>query len=209
MGQGDARRGLAPGTIHTRFNNGKAVLRGAVRDRLIAADPSEGVTLPRRRRRRSDVAMTLPTDVQVRALLDAAEAKFTAFIALAAFAGLRLEEAAGLQVGDIEFLRRTLAVSRQVQRNEGGGGVEIRLPKYGSERVVYLPDGLVQLLAQHIEQHRQGTDPTPWLFEGAPGDPPHQNTVSYWWRKTQQSAGISGMRMHEALFRLRPDRYGL
>ncbi len=71
---------------------------------------------------------------------------FEAFIALAAFAGLRLGEAAGLRVGDVDFLPRTLAVSRQVQRNDGGG-VEIRLPKYGSERVVYLPDGLVQLLA--------------------------------------------------------------
>lgn len=66
-------RGLAPGTIHTRFDNVKAVLRGTVRDRLIAADPSDGVTLPRRRR--SEVAKTLPIDAEVRTLLDAAEPK--------------------------------------------------------------------------------------------------------------------------------------
>lgn len=107
-------RNLAPGTIQTRFNNVKAVLRAAVRDRLMASDRSEGVALPRRRR--AEAAMTLPTSDQVRALLDAAEPGFRAFIALAAFAGLRLGEAAGVQVGDIDFLRRTLAVSRQVQR---------------------------------------------------------------------------------------------
>lgn len=139
--------GLAPGTIQTRYNNVKAVLRAAVRDRIIAADPSKAVTLPRRRR--SQAAMTLPTDAQVGALLEEAEPKFRAFIALAAFAGLRLGEAAGVQVGNIDFLRRTLAVSRQVQRENGG--VEIRPPKYGSERAVYLPDDLVQLLARHVE----------------------------------------------------------
>ena len=34
--------GLAPGTIKTRFNNVRAVFRGAVRDRLIASDPTDG-----------------------------------------------------------------------------------------------------------------------------------------------------------------------
>lgn len=48
---------LAPGTIGTRFNNVRSVFRAAVRDRLIAHDPPEGVPLPRLRRRES--AMTL------------------------------------------------------------------------------------------------------------------------------------------------------
>ena len=39
--------GLAPGTVHTRVQNVRSVLRGAVRDRLIATDPSDGVPLPR------------------------------------------------------------------------------------------------------------------------------------------------------------------
>ena len=56
---------------------------------------------------------------------------------LAAFAGLRLGEAAAVQVGDIDFLHRSLRVRRQVQR-AGGGAVEIRAPKYRSERVVFL-----------------------------------------------------------------------
>ncbi len=33
-------RGLAPGTVRTRFNNVRSVLRAAVRDRLMASDPS-------------------------------------------------------------------------------------------------------------------------------------------------------------------------
>jgi integrase len=172
----------------------RSVLRAAVRDRLIAADPSADVTLPRDRRR--EAAMQLPTPAEVGALLAAADPPYRAFVALAAFAGLRLGEAAALLVGDVDFLRRTLTVSRQVQR-AGGGLVEIRAPKYGSERMVYLADGLVTLLAQHVEQHRPGADPGRWLFEGTPGQPPHQNTVGYFWRKACKAVGIAGLSLHD------------
>jgi hypothetical protein len=44
--KGMVNRGLAPGTVHTRVNNVRAVLRGAVADKLIPSDPSVGVALP-------------------------------------------------------------------------------------------------------------------------------------------------------------------
>lgn len=193
--RGDGRpAGLAPGTIRTRFNNVRAVLRAAVRDRVIVSDPSEGVTLPRSRR--AAAAMRLPTVEEVRALLDGAAPPFRAFVALAAFAGLRLGEAAALQVGDVNFLGRSLDVVRQVQR-ERGGGVEIRAPKYGSERTVYLADDLVSILARHVEVHRPGDDPARWLFVGKDDAPPHQNSVGYRWRRTQKAAAVSGMKLHD------------
>src|SRR3954453_12887614 len=64
--------GLAPGTVHTRVQNVRSVLRGAVRARLIASDPSDGRPLPRpRRRRRRAQAMTIPTPAQIGELLAA------------------------------------------------------------------------------------------------------------------------------------------
>ncbi len=60
--------------------------------------------------------MSLPTAAEVKALLDAADVALRAFVGLCAFAGLRPSEAAGVQVGDVDFLRRTLNVSRQVQQ---------------------------------------------------------------------------------------------
>ena len=86
---------LAARTIKTRFNNVRSVLRASVRDPLIAHDPADGVTIPRQRRR--EAAMELPTHEQVGALMAAADPSFKTFIALAAFAGLRLAEAAALQ----------------------------------------------------------------------------------------------------------------
>jgi integrase len=186
--------GLAPGTVHTRVQNVRAVLRGAVRDRGIATDPSDGVALPRRRRR--EHAMSIPTPPQVGALLAAADERFAVFIALCAFGGLRLGEAAALQVGDVDFLRRRVVVSRQVQRGSGGT-VELRAPKHGSERTIVVPDRLLTLIAGHVEWHLPAGGPERWLFPTPTGTPPHQNTVGHQWRKATSAAGLSGLRLHD------------
>ena len=185
--------GLAPGTIKTRYVNVRSVFRAAVKDRVIGSDPTDGVRLPRGRR--ADVAMSIPTPEDVGQLMAVADERFQPFIALCAFAGLRLGEAAGVQLGDIDFLRRSLKASRQVQR-VNGGAIDVRAPKYGSERVVYLADSLVNVLAEHVAAHGT-TGKDRWLFAGEGDDPPHQNTVGYWWRKTLRDAGLSGIKLHD------------
>ena len=100
---------------------------------------------------------------------------FTAYVALCAFAGLRRGEALGVQVGDIDFLARTLRVTRQLQRAKpadieagkdlveaaGGITVVVRPPKYESERTIYLPDELVAILSEHVRQHTPDGEPSP------------------------------------------------
>ncbi|RAX45006.1 site-specific integrase [Arthrobacter sp. AQ5-06] len=185
--------GLAPGTIKTRLNNVRSVLHGARNDRCLATDPAEGVSVPRGRK--AEHAMAIPSTTDVGRLLEACEDWFRPFIALCAFAGLRLGEAAAVQLSDVDFLRRTLSVQRQVQR-AGEGNVSITPPKYGSERMVHIPDGLVQMVAAHVEKFGvYGAEQ--WLFVGGGGMPPHQNTVGYWWRKTVRDAGLSGVRLHD------------
>src|SRR5215213_7521377 len=110
-------RGLTPGTVHTRTNNVRAVLRGAVADRVIPRDPSEGIALPRRRR--AAAAMTLPTPAQIGAILQAADEPFRAPVGLCAFAGGRLDEAAAVRVSDVDFLLPHPHRARQVQRAPG------------------------------------------------------------------------------------------
>ena len=106
--------------------------------------------------------------------------------------GLRLGEAAALKVGDVDFLRRQVHVRRQVQRLTGGE-VDIRLPKYNSERTVHIPDALVEMLAQHVELGLFND----WLFARVEDLPPHQNTMGYRWRTTLSRAGVEGVRLHD------------
>lgn len=61
-------------------------------------------------------------------------------------------------------------------------------PKYGAERVVFVADGLVALLSAHVASCPAG--PRGWLFTRPTGEPPHQNTVGYWRRKTVRDAGL-------------------
>ncbi len=127
------------------------------------------------------------------ALLAAAEGPFRAFVGLSAFAGLRLGETAAVQLGDVDFLRRALRVSRQVQR-AGGGEVDVRLPKHGSERTVFLAPSLVEMLAEHIKMHCTNTT---WLFAAMNGGSVTANTIGPQWRRTARRAGVTGVRLHD------------
>jgi integrase len=82
---------------------------------------------------------------------------------LCAFGGLRLGECAALKVSDVDFLKREIDVRRQVQR-ANQHQVEIRAPKYGSERTIYAPDALITMLSEHVRLYRPGDDPDRWLF---------------------------------------------
>jgi integrase len=124
-----------------------------------------------------------------------APAHFTAFVAVCAFGGLRLGEAAGLKVSDIDFMRREVHVQRQAQMVTGGG-VDIRPPKYGSERTVYIPEELMQILTEHVRLYVPGDDPDRWMFRGDGSDPLHQNSAGHLWNRTRAIAGVS-FRLHD------------
>lgn len=177
--------GLAASTIRTRWNYVHMAMQGAIQDRIIATDPSQGVSLPRVRR--SEAAMTIPSAEQVRDALDHAPEQFRAFVALAAFAGLRLGEAAGLQVGDVDFLRRTVAVHRQVQ-GQTKATIEIVPPKYRSERTIAVPEALTDLLSWHVrEVGVHGNER--WLFASG-SDRLNRNNAGNLWRATRKAAGL-------------------
>jgi integrase len=188
-------QGLAPGTVATRVHNLASVFRAAVRDKVIASSPTENVTLPRARR--AAVAMVIPTPEEVGRLLEVVEPAFRVGVSLGAFAGLRQGEVCGAQVGDVAFLQRTFQVRRQVQWP--GGEMEIRLPKYGSERTIFIPDSLITDLARRVEQ-LDGEGEARWLFpssrdrDGA--RPMHRSTQNLYWRKARIAAKTPAYPFH-------------
>lgn len=141
------------------------------------------------------MAMRIPTPEEVAAIMNAAEEWFRSFIAFCAVAGLRLGEAAAMQLPDINFLHCQIRVRRQVGRKPGVL-VDLRPPKYGSERDIPAPDELLHLLSEHIAKWKTfGADR--WIFYGKNNEPPHQNTVHYWWKTTHGRAGVDGVRLHD------------
>lgn len=191
---GNIRQGLAPQTIKTRLINARTVFRAAIADRKISTDPTLGVRLPQTRK--AAQAMQIPTPEEMRSILAAAAPHQRALFALCAFAGLRLGEASALQVGDVDFLKRTIAVRRQAQKTRGST-LEIRLPKYGSERTVAAADGLLSLLAAHIALHGLQGDPGAFLFTSEAGGPAAPSTVHHAWTVARGRATGKGYHLHD------------
>ncbi|TNM68120.1 site-specific integrase [Streptomyces sp. NP160] len=187
-------RGLMPGTVRTRVNNVHSVVRAAMRDRHLALDPMQNLKLPRRRR--AEVAMRLPEPEEVAAILSAADPMTRVMVLLAAFAGLRAGELYGLQVGDVDFLKRVIKIRRQLQR-VNGGGVEESPPKFGSERDVYVPEELLAEVAAYVSAHRRGDRPARWVLVAPGGEPLHANTGGHRWRRACAVAGVTGLRLHD------------
>lgn len=184
--------GLAPTTIKTRFNYVHMAFRAAVLDRVIPLDPSAGAVLPRARR--AEAAMTIPTVEEVAGALGAAQEWFRPFIGVCGFAGLRLGEAAGLQLGDVDFLRRTISVRRQVQ-GANRKTTEVVPPKYGSERVVYVPGALVEMIARHVQDVGVRGEEQ-WLFSSGAALL-NRNTAGHQWRQTRLAAGLGEYTLHD------------
>lgn len=195
----EASEKWAPTTVKVRFVIVRSVFRAAVADRIIGADPCVGVALPRRRK--TEAAMQIPTVAEVGRLLAHADSTrvstrkgFRAYVALCAFAGLRKAEAAAVQVRDIDFQQRTLMIARQVQRE--GSTYAVRLPKYNSERVVFLPDDLLTALSEHIATHLAEAEPNAWLFTVGDG-PMYDNDITWRWRATRTAAKLPHVRLHD------------
>jgi integrase len=188
----ETARGLQPRTMQTRYNYVYAAFRAAVADRIIPEDPAAGVRLPRVRK--SAAAMMIPTPEEVGRALDAAAWWFRPFVAVCAFAGLRLGEAAGLQWEDVDFPHRTITVRRQIQ-GESTATATAADPKYGSERTVYAPDDLLVIVSEHVRQ--TGVQLGGWLFTAEDGHLLNRNSAGHQWRQLRKAAGLGEFTLHD------------
>jgi len=181
--------GLAASTIRQRVDCVRTVLRSAVRDRILAGDPTAGVTLPRVPRKAS--TMRIPTAEQVAAVLDAADDTIRVGLTLAAFAGLRSGEVCGLQTGDVDWFKRVIQVRRQVQ--VAGGQPVTRAPKSkASERSIPVAQGVLDCLAAHLSTV---VDPTFVITRG--GSPHTPRTFGEGWTQAAAAAGVAGFTLHD------------
>ncbi|WP_404475102.1 tyrosine-type recombinase/integrase [Microbacterium aerolatum] len=181
----ESKRGLAASTIATRLNYVQMAFRAAVRDKVIADSAAAGVKPPRARR--AEASMKILDAEQSSAAL-AAAGDFRPFVEVCLFAGLRLGEAAGLQLGDVNFLRRTISVQRQVQGSTHKAA-NLVPPKAGSERTIFVPDELMTSLAAHVASEGI-SKPTDQMFVESLGRLWHRNNAADEWRKVRKAAGL-------------------
>ena len=133
---------LAPGTVGQVYKVAGRMFAAAVDDRILAASPCHRVRLPRDDR----PEVVVPAVEQIMDLAGAVPSRYRALVVLLAGSGLRIGEALGLNVSDVDFLRRTVKVERQ--RLQSG---RIGPPKTAkSARTVPLGQVVIDELAAHL-----------------------------------------------------------
>lgn len=154
----DRSQVLAPSTLRVTFAYLVTVMHTAVRDRTIAINPCAGIKLPEVRR---PEIVPLHQDA-VRALIEAAPARYRAMILLAVASGLRQGEVFGLEVDCINFLRKEVTVRQQLitpDKDVDADEEETPEPYLGepktheSYRTVPLVGLAVDALAAHLQQY--------------------------------------------------------
>lgn len=151
---------LAPGTVRNVYNTLARMYGAAVDDRVIASSPCRRIVLPADD---DEGEVRPPAPAQVVALVLAVPERYRALLILLAGSGLRIGEALGLQVGDVDFLRRTVRVERQ--RMQSGLMGPTKTPK--SVRAVPVGQVVIDALAAHVAAHPTTGD----LFTATKGQP--------------------------------------
>jgi integrase len=173
-------RTLAPGTVGQLLRQVRQILDAAVADGLIATNPAKAVKAPTAPRRR-DVHLT---DEDVAAVLAAAPLLYQPLLVALVGLGLRISEACGLRVEDVDFLRRTIRV-RQQRRP---GGTMGQLKTEASSRDIPADAAVLEALGEqiHLRPRRDGL-----VFSSSIGRPLSKSIAGHVFEDISRSVGIA------------------
>lgn len=119
------------------------------------------------------------TPSEIERLVEAHPDRWRAFVALAAYGGLRFSELAGLRPGRVEFLRRRVRVEASIV--EVSGHLHPGTPKSERARTVALPEFVMEALAEHIRRWPPGESGL--VFSGARGGPVRRSNFYRVWHR--------------------------
>lgn len=160
-------KGLAPGSIRNIYDITARLFASAVDDRVIASSPCRKIRLPKG----DGAEVEIPTVEEVAAVADAMGEQWRSLVVVLSGSGLRIGELLGLQVADVDFLRRTISVERQRLQSGHLGPLKSK----ASRRTVPVGQVVIDELAAHLSKYPT----TGALFVDEFGEP-----VQYWrWKK--------------------------
>ncbi|HET8581730.1 MAG TPA: site-specific integrase [Jatrophihabitans sp.] len=181
-------RDLAPSTVCTVRATVNAILRTAVRDQRIVANPLDGVRKPEVPRKR----VTPFERATVRHIHENITAWYRPAVLLGALCGLRRGEAFGLCRDRVDFDARLIVVDRALKYTPGRG-LHLGPPKTASSvRDVPMPRPVAEALAGHML--RYGTrDSDGLIFRTRGGQPVDAGILADAWRRVAPA----GSRFHD------------
>jgi integrase len=192
---------LAPASAKVALGYLSSVFRAAVRDRLVAANPCDGVSVPPARRRE----VWIPDRATVEALRQQLPERYRAVVDLVAGSGIRQGEVFGLEVDAVTFLgSRVVSVRQQLVCLSPNPPYLDEVKSDASQRVIPLAKVTTDALAAHLASHptqdvtiEDRSDPRKpvtrtarlMFTTGAPG-PMTRSQWSQIWRPAAKAAGL-------------------
>ena len=153
----------APSTVYATYRRFAQLMGDAVEDGIIPRSPCTRKTAPPQAKQRPYVATT----EQVWALHDVMPEHLRVAVLLGAFVGLRVSEAAGLRVIDVDFMRGVVRPAIQYPAEP--------LKSETSKTAIPIPNELALLLAANVQKYggetvvtnEVGGSSSPWAIERA------------------------------------------
>ena len=188
---GLAGRSLAPRSVRRVYSTLHAVMEHAVQSEYIQANPCRGIGLPKA----EAPAVHIFTPEELARLAEAMPPEYAPTVWLGAVLGLRWGEVAGLRVGALDLLGRTLQVDATVTKDLGGAPI-LGAPKSDAgRRTLALPIALAELLGAHLAaMGLTGADSSALLFPAPDGGLLRSaNWSRRVWRPSVLRAGLGTM----------------
>ena len=189
---GESGSELSPATIQRIHGVLHQALDVAVTRSIIAKNPANDVTLPKR----TATPKTILNDEQLERFMAAikADEHWHDFFYLEITTGLRRGELCGLMWSDFNEQKGTLSICRTLH-TKTGGGYYVGDTKTGTgRRVIKLPPSTLQLLSE-----RKKHSISQWIFPNPirPEDPVMPNSGYHRMKKLLAEAGLPNMRFHD------------
>lgn len=105
-------------------------------------------------------------------------------------------EILGLQRRHVDLDLAIVRVEHALQEVTGKGPVLVDPKTAGSRRTVTVPGFLVEVLAEHLDQH-VGTSPDSLLFTNGNGDPVLRSVWYPAWDEARKTVGLDDVRLHD------------
>ncbi len=180
---------MEPSSVRTVYTVLRGVFRAATLDRVITSSPCVRITLPTA----APKGLLIPEAVTVHALADALPPHLRAVVYVAAGLGLRPGECFGLDLADVDFLRRSVRVARQL--DAARKLTPLKTPS--SYRTVPLPQAVADELAQHLASSGLTPGGGGLIFRASDGQPVTRNSFERMWRNAAGTVGAIGLRLHD------------
>jgi integrase len=182
-----------PATVAKAYRLLHAILNTAVVEQKIPRNPC---MIPGASTETSN-ERPIATVNQVYDLAEAVGDRWRSLVLLATFCGLRFGELAGLTREDIDLDRAVVVVRKDLDELDGGHLQPGEVKSAASNRIVSVPDALIEEIRQHLETF-SAAGPQGAVFVGPAGGRLRRgNFRKTSWVPATQTVGIEGLRFHD------------